>query len=155
MSRKRTVTILLSGLLAGLLLLCGVLTFALADGDSDGSVDAPVVSVEPQVAPTPVTSPAPKRPAPPFAPVLSVKTLSKQCFGSAGCNVQYKIVVALTQRPAENCDVTYEVRGLDDAQTATLTVQPDGTYSQDAMQFGQTPRSSSKLTARVVDVECG
>lgn len=86
---------------------------------------------------------------------LTVKTTDKACFGSAGCNVQYSIRVAYdTATLPDECEITYQVDGLDDPQVGTLTLTSDGKYSQDNYQAGQTPRSSSKLTAKVTDVEC-
>jgi hypothetical protein len=88
---------------------------------------------------------------------LTVKTTKKECFGSAGCNVEFTIDAALlkTVKFDGPCDVTYEVHGLSDTQTNTLTIQDDeGTYEQDGFQFGQTSSSKKKLTAKVADVVC-
>lgn len=88
---------------------------------------------------------------------LTVKITEKACFGSAGCNVDYSIRVAKANPLAtlpEQCEVTYEVRGLEDPQVGTLTLANDGKYTQDDSQSGQTPRSSTKLTAKITDLEC-
>lgn len=55
-------------------------------------------------------------------------------------------------KPGDSYEVTYVVKGLNDDQTGTLTLKDDGTFSQDSFQFGQKPRSSTKLTAVVTDV---
>lgn len=87
---------------------------------------------------------------------LSVKITSKQCFGSAGCNVEYQIKATLLTTDEFNapCDVTYEVRGLEDPVTSTLTIVDSTTFRQDSWQFGQTSSSSKKLTAKVTEVDC-
>lgn len=86
---------------------------------------------------------------------LTVKTTKKDCFGSAGCNVDYKISAALEEGVAyQECDVTYDVHGLEDTQTGTLELHTDGTYNQDGYQSGSTSSSSKKLTAKVTDIDC-
>lgn len=108
------------------------------------------------------TSAAPKAAAAPQRPTaanvkLTVKTTSKECFGSAGCNVQWSIEATLARgvRVDDPCDVTYEVRGLTDVQIHTLRLLGGESYEQDGYQFGQTSSSSKKLTAKVTEVECG
>jgi len=87
---------------------------------------------------------------------LSVKVTEKQCFGSAGCNVQFQIkATLLTTDDIEGpCEVIYEVKGLEDPQTNTLTVNDSENFEQDGFQFGQTSSSKAKLTARVTEVDC-
>jgi hypothetical protein len=85
---------------------------------------------------------------------LAVKTTKKDCFGSAGCNVEYSLRLTLTHTPGTDCEVTYDVHGLEDTQTGTLQVGDDGKYTQDDYQAGQTPKASTKLTAKVTDVDC-
>lgn len=89
---------------------------------------------------------------------LKVKITSKECFGSAGCNLQYTINDAAVTSVAlipDECDVTYEVKGFDDGtQIHTLTMRDDGTYEQDGYQSGSTSSSGKKLTVKVTDVEC-
>lgn len=89
---------------------------------------------------------------------ISVKTTRKQCFGSAGCSLQYKIeasvdldVLAATDK---DWAVTYEVKGDEDGpQIGQLTLHPDGIYEQDSYQTASTTRNGVKLTAKVTDVE--
>lgn len=88
---------------------------------------------------------------------LKVKLKSKQCFGSAGCNVEYTIDAALVGNPRidGDCDVTYEVKGFSDGtQVHTLTITSPDDYEQDGYQAGSTSSSSKKLTAKVTDVVC-
>lgn len=84
---------------------------------------------------------------------LTVKTVTKDCYGSAGCNVQYKIEAGWSPDNVE-CDVTYDVKGLEDTQTGTLNLHADGTFEQNSYQFGSTSSSSRKLTAKVTAVDC-
>jgi hypothetical protein len=100
-------------------------------------------------------------PAPSFTPGpadfrLTLKTLKKACFGSAGCNVTYRIqptyIGTETLEPGTEYEVTYEVRGgQDGAQTNTFTLQ-DGNASVDSEEFLSTTSSGTKLTAKVTDV---
>jgi hypothetical protein len=166
--KKRTGLVAALVLLAlGLLCLCGGVVLASTGGDhSDDRGIAVVESPEPSFVPPASTKPAAKSvPSPTPAPpttlstktlTLSVKITSKQCFGSAGCIVEWEIKGSV--RPGVRidgpCDVTYEVRGLTETQTHTLTVNDDGTYEQDIYQSGQTPRSSAKVTAKATEVEC-
>jgi hypothetical protein len=87
---------------------------------------------------------------------LKVKVLDKQCFGSAGCNVTYRVVPVYTgdsfssDREAE---VTYEVHGLEDTATSTFTMDGTGSANLNSEETGSTTSSGKKLTAKVVDVE--
>lgn len=119
---------------------------------------APTVTV---TAPAPAETPAAveTEPAAPAAPVktdfkLAVKTLKKQCFGSAGCNVTFRIDVTYSGPaldPSSDYEVTYAIKGGEDPQSNTFTVT--GTqYTYDENEFIQTSKSSAKLTAVVTDV---
>lgn len=86
---------------------------------------------------------------------LAVKQLSKQCFGSAGCNITYRIVVTYLGKakldPSKTYEVTYDVRGGEDPQTNTLTIA--GTESTvDKEEFISTTSKRKVLTAVVTDV---
>ena len=87
---------------------------------------------------------------------LTVKTLKKQCFGSAGCLVDFRIQVAfngdtLALDAGRTYEVTYEVKGAEDPITNTFTMTGDSAEVQQE-ESTQTPKSSSKLTAVVTDV---
>lgn len=88
---------------------------------------------------------------------LAVKTTKTDCFDSAGCNVQYRVTVALTDAArarlkagSTTYDIGYTITGCDDGgHSGTLTIDPEGTVTQDAFQFGHTagkPRLRAKLT---------
>lgn len=139
----------------------GGLTIAAVSGDADSRN-----SLAPIVVPSAShqgVSPAKSTARPPSAPPLSAKTLrltvkitSKQCFGSAGCNLEWQVRAAIQSGTRINgpCDVTYEVHGLTDTQTYSMSVDSDGRYEQDSYQSGQTSSSAKKLTAKVTEVEC-
>lgn len=113
----------------------------------------PELNREPAAAPATKTGPAIT--AKDIA--LVVKITSKQCFGSAGCSVQFRIDASTDLGKLKACDkdyeVTYEIAGLSQSQIGTLTLHPDGTYEQDDFQFGDTKSSKPKLTAKVTSVE--
>lgn len=94
---------------------------------------------------------------------LSLKITDKQCFGSAGCNVGFEVVLVYTGpgvEPSSSWDVTYDITGAEDPYTATMTVTFDGSgqpseYSQNDGAMVQTKKSSSKLVITVTAVSAG
>lgn len=88
---------------------------------------------------------------------LTVKIMKKECFGSAGCNITYRIVVGYggpTIDPSTTYSVTYEIAGGEDTQINTFTITGDQ-YEVDSEELIGTKSSSAKLTARVTDVTPG
>jgi len=86
---------------------------------------------------------------------LTVKTLSKQCFGSAGCNVTYRIKAGWngTYDPAKTYEVVYEVHGDESGpQTNNFTITGDE-YQVSQEESASTRSSGVKLTARVTSVD--
>jgi len=91
---------------------------------------------------------------------LTVKTMSKECFGSAGCLVTFNIDIAYKGGPVEPgsvWDVTYEVRGGEEPliDTMEMTFDDTGIHGRalvEREQLIQTPKSTSKLTAVVTAV---
>lgn len=130
-------------------------------GDKDGglSVTTPATNGDPVPLAKPVPAGTPKAAILKAGDLkLAVKTTTKQCFGSAGCNVTFKIKLTVNGDVLANSNrdwaITYEVRGVEGGpQIAELTLHQDGTFEQDSYQFGQTPSRSTKLTAKVTDVE--
>lgn len=148
---------------AVLVLLClgGVAVAAFREPENKAArvATVPDVGVRPTPSPSPLAAPSPTPTAALSAAdvKLTVKVTDKQCFGSAGCNVEFEIragwpVDAIPS--GGECEVTYELRGASDPQIGTLTMRDDGQFSQDSFNFAQTPKRSSKLTARVTEVEC-
>lgn len=161
---RRGLVIALIMLGVGVLLLCGVSVVIDATSKPDAGARglAVVTSPDPTFSATPAAKSTP-RPTPGPSQALSAKTLrltikitSKQCFGSAGCLLEWQVRGEVTPGTKIDgpCDVTYEVHGLEDAQTHSMTVNDDGTYEQDAYQTGQTSGSAKKLAAKVTEVEC-
>lgn len=136
------------------LFLAGSIIVAVNGGTKDKPAGAPITTENTQAAAPVVNDPT-------TSPVtmtvndikLTVHTTKKDCFGSAGCNVEYEIKAALSVHPTE-CQVTYDVHGLEDTQTGTLQFHADGTFEQDSYQAGETSSSSKKLTAKVTEVDC-
>lgn len=97
------------------------------------------------------TPPAPK----PTDFTLTTKTLSKECFGSAGCNVTYRIKASWTGSldPAKTYEVSYEVRGVEDGPAVgTIDVTGDS-YETSDEEIASTTSRSRKLTVVVTGVE--
>lgn len=149
--------------LAACLIGCAALIGSSTDGGATGDKTITTTSM-------PVAGPASKAtskpvPLPPKAPAqpkpadfkLTVKILEKQCFGSAGCNVQYRISKVAYTGPALNPDgsyeISYKVTGLEDPKIGTFTLNGDGSYSVDEMEIGQTANSGKVVKAAVTEVE--
>ena len=134
-------------------------------GATDAAGPAPTVTVtapdtgpspDPVVTPTNKPAPPPKAVAPAVKDFkLTVKTLTKQCFGSAGCNVTFRILVTYNGPaldPSKSYEVLYQVRGGEDGPLANkLTVEGDESTVDDE-EMVSTSKSSAKLTAVVTDV---
>lgn len=88
---------------------------------------------------------------------VTLKILTKQCFGSAGCNITYRPELSMdlssgSLDPSVTYDVTYEVIGGDSGPvTDTLTVTGDQ-YSQPGPQDISTTSQGTALVAKVTDV---
>ncbi|MFI6161672.1 hypothetical protein ACIA59_17205 [Micromonospora haikouensis] len=86
---------------------------------------------------------------------LKVKILRKQCFGSAGCNVTYRIDVAYRGTadldPSRTYEVTYQAKGAEDPIINTFEVTGDSASVQQE-EMASTKRSGDTLTAVVTDV---
>ena len=107
----------------------------------------------------PDTPPAPAFRTPkPGDFVLTVKNTSKQCFGSAGCLIDYKVKVGLRNDvnldPEKSYEVIFDIKGDESGPiTGSFTVE-DGSYSgSDLEGSASTASSSRKLTAKVTDVD--
>lgn len=99
-------------------------------------------------------------PSPSYSPTaddfkLKAKILSKQCFGTAGCNLTYRIQLAYvgqTLDPDSSYEVTYKVSGGEDGpQINTLTVEGDQ-FTTDGEEIVSTPSAGTKLRVTVTDV---
>jgi hypothetical protein len=87
---------------------------------------------------------------------LGVQVRSKECFGSAGCNLTVQIEPSYvgTQDVSEGSwDVTYEIRGgVDGPIVETMTLE-SGSFSFPEEQLVSTRSSGTKLTAVVIRVQ--
>lgn len=87
---------------------------------------------------------------------VTLKTKSKQCFGSAGCNVTVVPVLSTLDPSVIPSDasgtMTLEITG-DESGTITQTIDLTGSqYNQREIDLS-TPRSSTKVKVAVTDVE--
>lgn len=147
---------LLYGLLAfGVLLVVVVIIGAAARGDSPGPASTTSTLVQ---STTTATTAAPTTTAPDHTPVpeefgIEVVELSRSCFGSAGCNITYKIVptyIGATMKAGKTFTVIYEVYGGDDTKVANFRLR-DGDATFSAQEHISTP-SNPTLTAKVTRV---
>lgn len=165
--KNKGLVIALVFLVSAVLLLCcaGVVSsVAGRNGRAVGtSLTIPEASADPTFAGEPAASTATPKVAPARPRTLAasdvslkVRTKGKTCFGSAGCNVEFSIdaTVSPDVSISEPCEVTYSVKGLEDAFEATLTIVDNERYRQDSWQFGSTTSSGKKLTAKVTEVRC-
>lgn len=89
---------------------------------------------------------------------VTVKILRKKCFGSAGCNIRYRIDPEYTGAgldPAATWLVTYEVHGVEDGPAVNTFEVTGDQASFDSEESAQTVSSKSKLTVKVTDVSRG
>src|SRR6266705_2303930 len=131
-------------------------------------------------APTHTTSSAPSTTAPasvPAPPILetsdtapayvtpkkgdfevTLKVLSKECFGDAGCNLTYRAKLSQSLPtgaldPDVTYDLTYVVHGDESGpQTETMYITGDQ-YEQPSEGIAQTATSGTKLTVTVTKIE--
>lgn len=153
--RKRRTGWIAAGIIAvGLAFLCVAGTIALGVNSAAGSHPAPphrAIAVAPSASPVIDAQLTLTRKL-----ELTVKITSKKCFGSAGCNIEFITTAAVPAGDdlSADCDVTYQVTGLDDDYVNTMTVHADRTYDHDAIEFGSTSKSSAKIKAAVTSVTC-
>src|SRR4051794_27596121 len=89
-------------------------------------------------------------PPPPEAFTIGILVLEKQCFGSAGCNVSFRIDPHFTGTGGvKDLEVTYEVVGGENPLTNTFTIDSAGTASFDEREMLQTRSTGAELSAHV------
>jgi hypothetical protein len=89
---------------------------------------------------------------------VSIKVLDKQCFGSAGCLVEFRprIKDASDGRlpSTGTTEVSYKITGAEDPIRGTFTIDHEAeTVEGQDEESTQTPRSSSKLKIAITDME--
>jgi hypothetical protein len=150
----------------GVLIIVGIIAGALA-GTSNKTTNkttppAHAVSVTPSPA-APATTPEVYSPPSPKYVVptkrdlkITLKILTQDCFGDAGCNVSYR--PQLTQLsvgdfdPSITYDVTYEVRGVEDGPQID-TMQMTGSKYESSEGFASTASSGSRLSAVITSID--
>ena len=108
----------------------------------------------PVVLPTTAAAQVSKVKPDPAGFIIGIKTIKKECFGSAGCNVTFRIDPSYKGGPFTNSvtwEVVYEVKGGQDPLTNHFTLN-GSQASFDEEEFIQTKSSSAVLTADVVEV---
>lgn len=125
--------------------------------EPSGGTDTATVPVEDTAEPEPAPEPEPE--PEPFTTddfKLRVKILSEECYGSAGCNVEFRVIPtyvgAAPDYEERTVEVTYKVTGLEDDLTSTFTLENGEYYEYDLENFGSTSSSSTKLRAKVTSV---
>jgi hypothetical protein len=131
----------------------GGTTTGTASGDSSSSaaVDVPVD------VPVDLPAEAPEFSAVPTDFAVGIKVMRKKCFGSAGCNVTYRIAPTYvgdqTLPDTGTIEVTYQVTGGEDGpQINMFTIEGGGSASFDSEEDLSTPSSNTKLKAKATDV---
>jgi hypothetical protein len=87
--------------------------------------------------------------------MVAARVLSKQCFGSAGCNVDVRLALSLESADAEGvaADVTVKVTGDESGATIeTISVDEDGKYEAPELNLS-TRSNATKVKATITDVE--
>jgi hypothetical protein len=86
---------------------------------------------------------------------LDVRTRSKECYGSAGCNLTVQVdpnYVGKQDVSTGSWEITYELRGGEDGPVVETMTLEDGTFTFPEEQFLGTSSSSSQITAVVTEV---
>lgn len=134
------------------------------NGGNDGKPTTPaaVSATTTKAAPT-KAAPPPEPPAPTYDTPsksdfrIGVKLTRKQCFGSAGCNIQVKTtltnVTGVKLDPGKTYEVTYELLGDESGPIVdTMEIQGDQ-YTGGGTQFLSTPSSGAKVSARIISLD--
>lgn len=86
---------------------------------------------------------------------VTVKILERECFGSAGCNLSYRIDPQYSGAPLDPSVtwlVTYEVHGVEDGPIINTFEVTGDQASFDSEENAGVKTSKSKLTVKVTDV---
>jgi hypothetical protein len=88
---------------------------------------------------------------------LTLRITSKQCFGSAGCNVEYRVAPVWTATPGVDLDgdydITYKVTGDDSGPILdTLTIYSNGKYEVPFEGLMSTSSGAVHPTATIIRI---
>jgi hypothetical protein len=118
---------------------------------ADGVVPT-VPAVPSTTAYVPTATPTPDKLMPSSKDVtVGLKILSNHCFGSAGCNVTYRIDPKTSVPCIPACTVTYDVVGGEQPQSGNFTIDNFEARFQSEDMI-QTKSSKAKLTTKVTDI---
>jgi hypothetical protein len=154
--KSRVIPVLL-GVLAVSVVAVGGLIAALLNGGKHAAVP-PAGSVAGVTATTeaPATEAAVVAAPAPADFRLTAKITDKQCFGSAGCNVTFRVDVTYAGTAALDPDKTwlviYEINGIEDAPQVG-NFQLTGTRVESTDEDVQTSSTKSKITLKATSVE--
>lgn len=82
---------------------------------------------------------------------LSLKILRKACFGSAGCNIDFRVIPSYSGQPVSGTvEVTYEISGADSPYTNTFTM--DGSGNATVKETEAVSSDSGKISVKITDV---
>jgi hypothetical protein len=141
----------------------GVAVGIAVDGaDPDSATAAPSEAADETTPPAPMSTPKPEpEPEPAYYEptpedyLLTIKVLEQSCFGSAGCNVRFRIEVTSLYidevDPTATYELTYEIQGGEDTRINTLEITGDR-YSVDEQEMVSTPSEDTELVAVVTEV---
>jgi hypothetical protein len=147
------------GLVVGLIIGGAIGAGASGSDDDTASVevvagDEPAATTTTKAPTTTTTKPAPYTPKPEDFTIGIIET-ERSCFGSAGCNIQYRIEVSYTGLPVKDGSewlVTYDVLGGETTKTASFTITDEGKYEYRPDFISTPPNPSLTATAtRVIE----
>jgi len=165
--KKKRHTVRTIAIVAGALIVVGGVAGALGTGGKKAAAPAHTISSAPSTTTAAIQPPILEQPsdtAPAYVTPkkgdfeVTLKVLSKECFGSAGCNVTYRAKLSQSLPtgaldPDVTYDLTYVVHGDESGpQTETMYITGDQ-YEQPSEGLAQTATSGTKLTVTVTKIE--
>lgn len=143
-------------------LVVGIAVGAVGVGGTTSSSEPSARSVAsaPTAAPTPAATTSTSQDPPPAPSVgkdnfdIEIKTLSKQCFGSAGCSVDVRLQVnADSSALGTAAEITVKVTGDESGPLLeTISIDESGSYSPPELSMS-TKSNATKIEATITDVE--
>jgi len=165
--KKKRHTVRTIAIVAGALIVVGGVAGALGTGGKKAAAPAHTISSAPSTTTAAIQPPILEQPsdtAPAYVTPkkgdfeVTLKVLSKECFGTAGCNVTYRAKLSQSLPtgaldPDVTYDLTYVVHGDESGpQTETMYITCDQ-YEQPSEGLAQTATSGTKLTVTVTKLE--
>jgi hypothetical protein len=121
----------------------------------DSTTGAATTAIPDTIAVTTPDAPVPS----PSDFAIGINVLRKKCFGSAGCNITFRInpkYIGTTSFSGGTLTVVYEVTGGDSGvQINNFTVGSDGTASFPQEETTSTASSGTTLSAKATSVSAG